>query len=58
MQSVSSSVRLELDLGEIRTDTNFTAIISPNTLNPGDYNLIVTNPDNRSDIAATAYRAL
>ena len=58
LQSISSGARLELDLGEIRTDTNFTAIIRPNTLDPGDYNLIVTNPDNRSDIAATSDRAL
>lgn len=58
LQSISSGTRLELDLDEIRTDTNFTAIIRPNALDPGDYNLIVTNPDNRSDIAATPYRAL
>ena len=58
LQSINSSLRIDLDLGETRTDTNFTAIIRPNTLDPGDYNLIVTNPDGRSDIAATIYRAL
>ena len=58
LQSISSSFRVELDLGEIRTNTNFTAIIRPNSLNGGDYNLVVTNPDGRSDIASTLYRAI
>jgi LysM repeat protein len=58
LQSTGSSLRVELDLGEIRTDTNFTAIIRANTLERGDYNLVVTNPDGRSDIAPTIYRAL
>jgi hypothetical protein len=58
LQSISSSFRVELDLGETRTDTNFTAIIRANSLNGGDYNLVVTNPDGRSDIASTLYRAI
>jgi hypothetical protein len=58
LQSVTSSFSQELELGEIRTDTNFTAIIPPNALERGDYNLIVTNPDGRSDIASDRYRAI
>ncbi len=58
LQSISSSFNVELELGEVRTDTNFTAIIPPDSLERGDYNLVVTNPDGRSDIASDRYRAI
>jgi hypothetical protein len=58
LQAKGSSLKVELDLGEIRTDTNFEAIIRANTLEQGDYNLVVTNPDGRSDIAPDEYTAI
>jgi LysM repeat protein len=58
LQAISGSFRHELDLGNIRTDTNFTAIIKSDTLERGDYNLVISNPDGRSDIASDRYRAI
>jgi len=58
LQAISGSFKHELDLGDIRTDTTFTAIIQPDTLERGDYNLVVSNPDGRSDIASDRYRAI
>ena len=57
LQDTGSSFKVELDLGTIRTDTNFEAIIRANTLQASTYNLVVTNPDGRSDIASDTYRA-
>lgn len=58
LQATSGSFSLTLELGDIRTDTNFTAIIRAGSLERGDYNLIVTNPDGRSDIASDRYQAI
>jgi hypothetical protein len=44
---------VELDLGKIRTDTEFTTIIRLDTRVQGEYKLIVTNPDSRSHITLT-----
>lgn len=58
LQAVQGGFNVELDLGDIRTATNFEAIIRPNTLETGYYNLIVTNPDNQIDIASSEYLAI
>ncbi|MEW5956083.1 MAG: LysM peptidoglycan-binding domain-containing protein [Chloroflexota bacterium] len=58
LQATDGSLRVELDLGTIRTDTNFEAIIRAGVLPAGNYNLIVTNPDGRNDIASDQYRAI
>lgn len=58
LQAISGSFKLDLELGSTRTDTTFTAIIRANTLERGDYNLVVTNTDGRSDIASERYRTV
>jgi hypothetical protein len=58
LQASDGSLKVELDLGETRTDTNFDAIIRADTLESGKYNLVVTNPDGRSDIASDQYQAI
>ncbi len=58
LQATDGGSKVELDLGDIRTDTSFEAIIRADTLQRGDYDLVVTNPDGRSDIASEEYRAI
>jgi LysM repeat protein len=63
-------VELQLDDGSLNvevfvdetvrpaTSTSFDVLIEANTLISGDYDMLVTNPDGRTDIERLAYRAI
>lgn len=58
LQARDGTDNFELDLGAIRTASSFEAIIRADTLELGEYNLVVINPDNQLDIASQIYNAV
>lgn len=61
LQLDNGSLNVELFIDETvrpATSTSFDVLVEANTLVSGDYDMLVTNPDGRTDIERLAYRAI
>ncbi len=61
LQLDNGSLTVEVPVDEAvrpATSTSFDVLIEANTLITGDYDMLVTNPDGRTDIERLAYRAV